>query len=40
MGRLAWFADELAVQVEELADLVEKEIVPARKKKEGSDEGS
>lgn len=38
--RLAWFADQLAVQVEELAELVEKGVVPARKKKEGTGEGS
>jgi hypothetical protein len=33
--RLAWFADRLAVHVEKLADLVEKRIVPARKKGTG-----
>ncbi|HYU34081.1 MAG TPA: hypothetical protein VEW48_18150 [Thermoanaerobaculia bacterium] len=30
--RLGWFADRLAVHVESLANLVEKKIVPARKK--------
>lgn len=34
--RLAWFADRLAVHIEKLADLVEKKIIPARKKKEGT----
>ncbi len=33
--RLGWFADRLAVHVEKLADLVEKRIVPARKKGTG-----
>jgi hypothetical protein len=36
--QLGWFADRLAVHVEKLADLVEKRIVPARKK--GTGEGS
>jgi hypothetical protein len=36
--RLGWFADRLAVHVEKLADLVEKRIVPVRKK--GIGEGS
>ena len=30
--RLGWFADRLAVHVENLATLVEKRIVPVRKK--------
>ncbi len=31
--RLGWFADRLALHVEHLADLVEKRIVPARRRK-------
>jgi len=36
--QLGWFADRLAVHVERVADLVEKKILPARRK--GTGEGS